>query len=243
MNSHALKNLGSTEPCFGTWLSLGSPIVGELAAQCGLDWLLVDLEHGCCTEAAVLPILQAIGSRPVAGVVRMPSHDSATIARVLDWGADAIMAPHVNSAEEAEALVQAMRYPPEGIRGYSRTVRAYEYGLVPPGTHGDPLLFAQIESLEGLNNVEEIAAVEGVDVLFVGPADLKVSLSTDTNAPAFEEALARVLAAARARSIHAGILVRDQNETFERVKQGFCKIAVNSDLSILREGFLSIKRR
>ena len=238
MNTDALTKMQSPAPCFGTWLSVGSPIIAELAAQCGFDWLLVDMEHGCFSEAAVLPILQAIGPRPIAVVVRVPSHDPALIGRVLDWGADAIMAPHVSTAAEAAALVQAMRYPPRGTRGYSRTVRAYGYGLQAPESMGAPMLFAQIESIEAVQNAEAIASVEGVDVLFVGPADLRVSLSTEPAAPRFEEALDTVIAAARLHGRHAGILIRDQKETLALLQQGFTKVAVNSDTAILRAGFL-----
>lgn len=238
MNPKTVQKIRSPQPCFGTWLSLGSPVVGELAAECGFDWLLVDMEHGCLSESTVLPMLQAIGPRRVAVVVRVPSHDAGVISRVLDWGADGVMVPHVGTAEEAAVLVRAMRYPPGGTRGYSRTVRAYNYGLSAPEANGSPLLFAQIESTEGIENVEEIAGVEGVDVLFVGPADLKLSLSTESTAPGFEEALERVVVAARAYGIHAGILIRDQKETAALLGQGFSKVAINSDLSMLRTGFL-----
>lgn len=238
MNPNVIAKMRSNEPCFGTWLSLGSPMVAELAAQCGFDWLLVDMEHGGFSEASVLPILQAIGPRSTAAVVRVPSHDAALIGRVLDWGADAIMAPHVSTAQQAAEIVRAMRYPPHGTRGYSRTVRAYDYGLHAPGSQGTPLLFAQIESIEGIENVEAIAAVDGVDVLFIGPADLKVSLDTNPNAPTFEDALERVVAAANQRGIHAGLLIRDSSQTEALLHQGFSKVAVNSDLSMLRAGFL-----
>ena len=238
MNSNTLQKIRSDQPCFGTWLSLGSPVVAELAAQCGFDWLLVDMEHGCLSEAMVLPILQAIGSAPVAVVVRVPSHDAGLIARVLDWGADGIMAPHVRSAAEAAALVRALRYPPGGTRGYSRTVRTHQYGLNAPETNEKLLLFAQIEDVKGIENVNEIASVEGVDVLFVGPADLKLSISSESTAPGFDEALESVVTAARSRNIHAGILVREPNETATLLNHGFSKVAINSDLSMLRTGFL-----
>lgn len=132
-----------------------------------------------------------------------------------------------------------MPFPPAGTRGYSRTVRAYDFGLHAPEIYGAPLLFAQIESIEGVENVGAIAAVDGVDVLFVGPADLRVSLATEPTAPAFEDALARVVAAACARGIHAGILIRDAKETVALLQQGFSKVAVSSDMSILRAGFLN----
>ena len=229
----------SAEPCFGTWLSLGSPIVAEMAAQCGFDWLLMDLEHGAMTEADLLPMLQATAAWPVAVIVRVPSHEPTRIARALDWGAAGIMAPHVSSAEEARALVRALRYPPVGIRGYSRTVRVHGFGLRPPDDT-PPLLFAQIECVEGLENSDAIAAVEGVDVLFVGPADLQLSLATTPGQPwSYEDALDRVAEAARRHNRSSGLLIRNSDETPGLLEKGFTKVALGSDMSLLRAAFLN----
>jgi len=234
------SKLRSTAPCFGTWLSSGSPVVAELAAQCGFDWLLLDMEHGCLSEAELLTNLRAAGGRETVLVVRVPTHDAGLIGRALDWGADAIMVPHVNTAAQARAIVSAMKYPPEGERGYSRSVRAYGYGLQKPEALPAPLLFVQIETAEGVRNAREIAAVPGVDVLFVGPADLGLSLSTEPDAPEFDDALDQVIEAARKRGIHAGILVRNADDTPGLLERGLTKVAVDSDLSILRNRFLSI---
>lgn len=238
MNSLKAESMRSAKPCVGTWISSGSPAVAELAAQCGLDWLLLDMEHGCLTEADLLSNLRATGACDVAVVVRVPTHEAGLIGRALDWGADGIMVPHVESADEARALVRAMRYPPGGSRGFSRSVRAYGYGLRQPDAKSAPLLFAQIESVDGIANLSTIAGVEGVDVLFVGPADLKLSLSTQPTAPSYEQALASVVSMAEAHGIHAGILIRDRSETESLLRQGFCKIAVDSDMAILRREFL-----
>lgn len=189
MNPETLDKFRSPAPCIGTWLSLGSAVVAEMASQCGFDWLLIDMEHGSMAEPAVLPMLQALQSHKVAAVVRIPSHEPSMIARVLDWGADGIMAPHVSSTAEAKNLVRATRYPPDGIRGYSSTVRAYGYGTQSADGTTQPLLLAQIECLEGVRNAEAIAGVPGVDVLFVGPADLQLSLSISKGAPGYDEAL------------------------------------------------------
>ncbi len=235
--------LQSKETSLGTWLSSGSPSVAELAARCGFDWLLFDLEHGCLSEADLLSNLRAISGQSTAAVVRVPTHEAGLIGRVLDWGADAIMVPHVECAAEAESLVRAMRYAPAGDRGFSRSVRTYGYGLETPETSARPMLFVQIESIKGIENVDTIASVDGVDVLFVGPADLRLSLSNDPAAPSYEDALARVIQAAKANARHAGILVRDPGDTGHLLKQGFNKIAVDSDIAILRSGFLSIVGR
>lgn len=235
------QKLRSSAVCLGTFLSSGSATVAELAALCGLDWLLLDMEHGALTEAGLFDCLRASAGRDSFSVVRVPTHETGLIGRVLDRGAHAIMAPHVESATQAEALVRAMRYAPEGDRGYSRTVRAYGYGLVAPESVERPLLFAQIESLAGVEQVESIARVSGVDVLFVGPADLKLSLAGNKSAITYDGALARVLDAARSAGIHAGILARDRADVPKLLAMGFTKVAVDSDLAMLRMGFTLIK--
>lgn len=235
------QKLRSPAVCFGTFISSGSATVAELASLCGLDWLLLDMEHGALTEATLLENLRAVAGRDVFSVVRVPTHEAGLIGRVLDRGAHAIMAPHVESAAQAESLVRAMCYAPTGDRGYSRTVRAYDYGLVAPESVERPLLFAQIESFAGVENVEAIARVPGVDVLFVGPADLKLSLATHNASITYDGALARVLAAAKSAGIHTGILARDRADVPNLLAMGFTKIAVDSDLALLRSGFASIK--
>jgi 2-dehydro-3-deoxyglucarate aldolase/4-hydroxy-2-oxoheptanedioate aldolase len=229
-------------PSIGTWLSIGSPVVAELAALSGFDWVLLDLEHGNGSEASLPDQLRALRGSQSKGVVRVGAPHPELIARVLDWGADGVMVPHVANAREAEAFVRAAHYPPRGRRGFSRTVRAHDYGLRTPESTPAPLLIAQIETLAAVHEAAEIAQVEGIDVLFVGPADLQHDLR-NTPAPgslAFEECLERVLTAARAAGKHAGILLRDESELRDRVAQGFTQLAVQSDLSLLREAFRAI---
>lgn len=223
----------------GTWLSLGSPVVAELAALCGFDWVLLDLEHGCAAEAALPEQLRALRGSATRGVVRVGAPQPDLIARVLDWGAHGLMVPHVSTAAEAEAIVRAMRYPPRGRRGYSRTVRAHDYGLRSPESTPVPLFLAQIETRAAVDCAEEIARVDGVDVLFVGPADLRHDLQQHpgTAAEDFEVCLRRVSDAARAAGKCAGILVRDPAELPLRLNQGFTHVAVQSDLALLRDAF------
>ena len=118
MNMKSPATLLDKQPHLGTWLSIGSPVIAELAADSGFDWLLFDLEHGSGSEAALLPQLQAIRGTDTAGIVRVGAPHPDLIARVLDWGAQGIMVPHVNSAAEASNIVQAAHYPPRGSRGY-----------------------------------------------------------------------------------------------------------------------------
>lgn len=224
----------------GTWLSSGSPAIAELIGLCGFDWGLLDLEHGCESEAALPHQLRALRGSRTAPIVRVGAPHPDLIARVLDWGAQGIMVPHVNSAAQAEAIVQAAHYAPRGQRGLSRSVRAYDYGLRPPGPDTPPpLLLAQIETGEAVHRAADIARVNGIDVLFVGPADLQFDLKHHpASAPGdFAHCLTSVVAAARAAGKAAGILVRDLAELPPHRDLGFTHIAVDSDLAILRKAY------
>jgi len=228
----------------GTWLSLGSPAITELAALCGFDWVLLDLEHGSASEATVPEQLRALRGSGTQGIVRVGAPHAELIARVLDWGAHGIMVPHVNSVGEAEAIVQAAHYPPRGRRGFSRTVRAHDYGLRAPEIAPSPLLIAQIETFDAVREAPDIAQVDGIGVLFVGPADLQHDIKhrdPATNMD-FDMCLDRVVAAARVAGKAAGILVRDPSELPSRAGQGFTCIAVQSDLALIRDAFRTIVR-
>jgi 2-keto-3-deoxy-L-rhamnonate aldolase RhmA len=232
----------TSSPRLGTWLSLGSPVIAELAALCGFDWVLLDLEHGSASEAVLPEQLRALRGSGTKGIVRVGGPHPDLIARVLDWGACGIMVPHINSSAEAEAVVQAAHYAPRGQRGFSRTVRAHDYGLRLPENTAAPVLIAQIETVEAVNDARGIARVDGIDVLFVGPSDLQHSLKhcDPSSAMDYELSLTRVVAAARASGKAAGILVRDPSELPNRVQQGFTYVAVQSDLAIVRDAFRMI---
>lgn len=222
----------------GTWLSIGSPVIAELAAECGFDWLLFDLEHGCASEATLFAQLQAIRGTNATAIVRVGAPHADLIARVLDWGADGIMVPHVASAAEAEACVLAAHYPPRGRRGFSRSVRACGYGLRASEKVAPPLIFAQIENIEGVENVREIAKVDGIDVLFVGPADLRFDLAArPAQATRDYDACLREVATA---DRPCGILLRDPAEMGRLRELGYTHIAFDSDLGILRAGYQNI---
>lgn len=221
----------------GTWLSIGSPVIAELAALSGFDWVLFDLEHGCVSESSLCDQLRALRGTPAKGIVRVAAPAPDQIARVLDWGADGIMVPRVESAAEAASVVRFACHVPLGQRGFSRTVRATDYGLK---NHPDkPVIMVQIESRAGVSEAANIAAMEGVDVLFVGPADLRRDLehSPSGESRKYEDCLDQVLAAARSSAKAAGILLRDPAELAALSARGFTLIAVDSDLSILRKAY------
>jgi 2-dehydro-3-deoxyglucarate aldolase/4-hydroxy-2-oxoheptanedioate aldolase len=228
----------------GTWLSIGSPVIAELAALSGFEWVLLDLEHGNTSGGLIPDQLRALRGTRTKGIVRAAALRPEDIARFLDWGADGIMLPHVSDQSEAEAFVCAAYYPPRGKRGFSRTVRAHGYGLYAPEEKAPPLLLAQIETFAAVEAASRIARVEGIDALFVGPADLQHDLRQRQAVlpAAFEECLERVADAARAAGKCAGLLVRDPSEVQVRLAQGFTHLAVQSDLSLLRESYGAILR-
>jgi 2-dehydro-3-deoxyglucarate aldolase/4-hydroxy-2-oxoheptanedioate aldolase len=232
----------TTQLTLGTWLSIGSPVIAELAAVCGLDWVLLDLEHGCGSEADVPEQLRAVRGGPTRAIVRVPGDRPDLVARMLDQGADGVMVPHVDRVAQAEQFVRAASYPPRGQRGVSRTVRAHDYGLRPLDGRPAPLLIAQIETLDAVHEAAGIAQVDGIDVLFVGPADLQHDLAVrqPTAGAGFENCLDRVVAAARAAGKAAGILVREPGDLPRRMEQGFTFVAVQSDVAILRDSFRSL---
>jgi 4-hydroxy-2-oxoheptanedioate aldolase len=201
---HALR---AGEKQAGLWLSLTSGYTAELCASAGFDWFLIDGEHAPNTVQTILHQIQTIAAYPVRPVVRPPSSNPDTIKLLLDIGVQSFLIPMVESADQARALVQAMRYPPRGIRGIGHVLgRASRWGRI-----GDYLkrsddeicLLVQIESRAGMDNLEAIAAVEGVDGLFVGPADLSAALghTGDMAHPevqaGIEATLARIIAAGK----------------------------------------------
>ena len=230
----------------GSFLTIGSTVVTEIAAQYPFTWLLLDMEHGGFTEADITSHLRILAPADIMSIVRVPSANATLISRLLDAGADGIMLPHAVSVQQVEACKQMMYYLPEGKRGFSSSVRQFAYGTaVPPDFSAieKPLLFAQIEDVEGVLQVNEIAAIDGVDVLFVGPADLKLALKHHASADLrYDEALKKVALAARAHHKKAGILVRDKGLIDEMKQLGFGCIAIDSDMALLRAGYEAIKK-
>lgn len=223
----------------GSWISTGSSIITELAGLCGLDWILLDLEHGCTTATNVLPQLQSLAGTHTQAIVRVNSLAPEQIALVLDWNAHGIMVPHVSTAEKARAFVQAAYHPPRGSRGVAKTVRATGYGLRSHAENPPPLLIAQIESGQAVENAPSIAAVEGIDVLFVGPADLQQDLAHHGAAygRSYEQSLQHVCQAAASHNKSAGILLRNADDIERHTNLGFSFIAVESDIGILRSAY------
>lgn len=231
------------ETLFGMFLDLGSAASAELCGTLGYDWLLVDLEHGAGGEADLVGQFTAIaaagGSAPLA---RPQSGERIRIGRALDLGARGVMVPRLDSAEQAREAVTFLRYPPHGIRGVATRVRGAGLGVV---GHGDVhrlnervVGIVQIESVGGLRDADAIAALDGVDVLFVGPADLSHSLGIpgQFQHPDYLAALDRVVAACRAHGKAAGILLYDTAVVPRHLELGFTFVGIGADAMFVVEG-------
>lgn len=228
----------------GTWISIGAPVVTEIVSMLGFDWLLFDMEHGNINDSSLLSNIHAVRGESVKIIVRVLEPSPAIIGHILDLGVSGIMVPHVNSAEEALKICMAMQYPPKGNRGFSTSVRCFDYGLSPLNdihSYKKPLFLAQIESFEGVNASSEIAAVEGVDMLFVGPRDLSLDLSVrGSETIDFDEALKRVAYSAASHGKQSGILVRNLEDADKLRSYGYSTLAYGSDLSALKDGYKKI---
>ena len=226
----------------GTWLNLGSSITAEIAGLAGFDWVVVDLEHGAGGHDSALHQLQAISATPASPIMRVAWNEAPRVKRVLDLGAAGVVIPWITSAEGAGQAVAAVRYPPQGIRGAASMTRAAAFGAQQKeylATANEKLLtVVQIETEQTLANLDEIAAVDGVDVLFVGPFDLSLSMGIPTqySEPRFRSALVKVSTACRTHGKAAGILLSRPDQLEQTVADGFTFIGLGSDGGVLAEG-------
>jgi 2-keto-3-deoxy-L-rhamnonate aldolase RhmA len=215
--------------------------VTEVCAMAGFDWLLVDLEHGAGGEDALVGQALAAAAHDVPLFVRVESTERIRVGRVLDLGVAGVMVPRIDDASEARRAARWVRYPPDGERGVATYNRACWFGARPEAllTANDRVsLILQIETTAALADVEAIAATAGVDALFVGPRDLSQALGVpgDFDAPAYQEAVERVAAAAVDHGIAAGILAKDREAADRYAALGFGLLAVGSDSSFLIDG-------
>jgi len=232
----------------GLWVTLPSGFTAEALATCGYDWLLLDTEHSIGDPMTVFDQLQAVAPYPVSAVVRPVSNDVTLIKRLLDAGAQTLLIPYVQDAEEARALVDAMRYPPRGIRGFAGITRATRYGLVKDyatRVEEELCLLVQVETKSALDEIEAIAAVDGVDGIFIGPADLAASMGHPGNTGhpdvvrAIEDAIGRIRKAGKP----AGILSLDPAFVETCIRLGTTFTAVDVDANILLKGATEIARK
>lgn len=225
----------------GLWVTLPSGFTAEALATCGYDWLLLDTEHSIGDPNTVFEQLQAVAPHQVSAVVRPVSNDVTLIKRLLDAGAQTLLIPYVQNAREARAAVDAMRYAPRGVRGFAGITRATRYGLVKDyATRAEEelCLLVQVETKSALDEIEAIAAVDGVDGIFIGPADLAASMGLPGNTGhpdvvgAIEDAIARIRKAGKP----AGILSLDPAFVERCIRLGTTFTAVDVDANILLKG-------
>ena len=239
------RRLRAGETVYCGWCALGSPIVAETVAREGFAAVNIDQQHGLWDFAAVVTAIGAIYHAGASPVVRVPLNDFASASRALDCGAEAIIAPMINSASDARAFVSAAKYPPLGerswgpIRAMALQGRSDAVGYLREANEGT-LTLAMIETPAALASVDAIAATPGIDALFIGPYDLSTALSggkaQDVQAPEVERAIDQIGAAAKKAGKIAGIYCRDAERALAMAKRGFRFMAVGSDLGFIREG-------
>jgi 2-keto-3-deoxy-L-rhamnonate aldolase RhmA len=234
------------EVMLGIGANMGSSLTVEMIGAAGFDWTWVDLEHGTGDYSELIPQMQATSINNAPAVVRIAWNDAPRFKRVLDLGAAGIMVPYVTDAAQAKQAARAMRYPPEGVRGVAKFNRAcgfgQKFGEYFAEANKKLLTVVQIETKESVENAAEIAAVEGVDVLFIGPLDLSVTMGMADNYehPDFLKALDKVAEACKAHGKAAGILVPKLDYMESWIAKGFTFLVVGSDGGCVAAGLNNI---
>ena len=229
------QELAAGNVCVGATITIYSPAIAELLSRVGLDWLWIDTEHTALSLEEVSVILAATNGTDVSTVIRVPWNDKTLIKRAIDTGPDGILVPMINTAADAEAAVQAMKYPPRGERG-AGIGRAQCYGMRMGeymSTANDEVMFiAQIEHVEAIANIDEIVDVEGLDSVMLGALDLSGSMGKlgQTDDPEVEEAVQKVLAACQRAGVPCGIVALGPEATNQRIKEGFTSIITGIDV-------------
>lgn len=233
--------LKAGRPQIGLWSSLSSSYTVEVIAGAGFDWLLLDMEHSPNDVESLLGQLQAAAPYPTHPVVRVPWNDMVAIKRVLDVGAQALLVPYVCTREEAMAAVSYTRYPPRGVRGVAGTTRATRFGRIRDyavRAHEELCLLVQVETRAALDNIEAICAVEGIDGVFIGPADLHACLgypgeiANPKVKPLIDDAVRRIRKAGKA----PGILAPNEADARHWLECGALFVAVGADVGLLARG-------
>lgn len=233
----------------GVWNTIGGNSVAELLGGAGFDWVLVDCEHSAIETVEVLPALQAIAGTPgVSAVVRAADNDPILIKRLLDMGAQTIMLPYVQSASEAAAAVHAMRYGPRGMRGMAGMTRATRYGKVEDyatTVEEELCLVVQVETVAGLEALDDIATTDGVDAVFFGPADLSASMGYpgQMTHPEVNKAIEAGLERLHALGVPGGVMALDEGIAKRFMKQGVLFTAVAVDLVLLADAVEAVRNR
>ncbi|SDG70235.1 2-dehydro-3-deoxyglucarate aldolase [Propionivibrio dicarboxylicus] len=240
------RDLKAGKLLIGCWSSLGSYITTEVLGVAGFDWLLLDAEHSPNDAINLIPQLMALKDSRSAPVVRPQWNDTVQIKRLLDAGFHNFLIPFVQSAEEARAAVAATRYPPQGVRGVSVSQRNNRYGTVKDYlkiVNDNITVMVQIENQVGVDAIDEICAVEGVDGIFIGPSDLSASLGFLGNPlqPEVQAAMQKICASAKAHGKPIGILAPVEADARRYIEMGATFVAVGSDLGVFRNATQALR--
>jgi 2-dehydro-3-deoxyglucarate aldolase len=235
------RDLRAGKTLIGCWSSLANAITTEVLGVAGFDWILLDGEHSPNDVSTFIPQLMALKDSASAPVVRPASNNPVEIKRLLDAGFYNFLVPFVESADEARSAVAATRYPPQGVRGVSVSQRGNRYGTVPDyfkNVNEQICVMVQIESRKGVDAAREIAALDGVDCIFVGPSDLAAGFGHLGNAghPEVQAAIAAVFADAKAHGKPTGILAPVEADARRYMSMGATFVGVGSDLGVFRSG-------
>ncbi|HEX8488431.1 MAG TPA: HpcH/HpaI aldolase/citrate lyase family protein [Propionibacteriaceae bacterium] len=239
----------ATGPMVGMWVCSGSPLVAEICAGAGLDWLLIDMEHSPNGLESVLAQLQAVAAYPVTPLVRVPSCDVVTIKQVLDLGAQNLLVPMISSAAEARTAAEAVRYPPRGRRGVgsalSRSARWHRVEDYLAHADAHVSLFVQIETAAGVEAAAEIAVVDGIDGVFLGPSDLAASMGLlgQQAHPDVVGAVHRTFDAVRSVGKPVGVNAFDPAVAKRYLEAGAMFILVGADVTLLARGSEELRAR
>jgi 2-keto-3-deoxy-L-rhamnonate aldolase RhmA len=231
----------SKEPSFGTWISSSSLVCLDALKGVGLDWFMIDTEHSQVNPETLAGMVAALGEKSPTPLVRVGNVDPYLIKQALDAGACGVLVPLVSTEEQARAVVSYAKYPPDGVRG-AAAAAASRYGrelaTYLRSANAETFVAVQIETKEALDHLEAIADVPGIDMLFVGPTDLTLSLGLldDRKNPKVREAMRRVVQVCEARGKVPGTLVVDPEEKRRAVELGFRFISLASDVRFLLEG-------
>jgi 4-hydroxy-2-oxoheptanedioate aldolase len=240
--------LSRCERQVGLWCAMASPVAAEILGGAGFDWIVVDGEHAPNDISTLLPQLQAMRGGTAEPVFRVPWNEPVIIKRALDVGVRTLLIPFVQNAEEARKAVAATRYPPLGVRGVAVTVRANDYGRIQAyhrNAHLDTCVLVQLETRIALKEIEAVAALEGVDGIFIGPSDLAAALGHLGNPkhPDVQAAIKDAAKRIRAKGKSAGTLVGNAADGDVLFEMGYNFVAVGSDGSILARGAENLAAR
>jgi 4-hydroxy-2-oxoheptanedioate aldolase len=225
----------------GGWCQIGNSYTAEIMANAGFDWVGIDTQHGAIDYSTAFPMLQAISTTPTMPFVRVPWNEPSIIMKYLDAGAYGIIVPMISSAADAKAAVRACRYPPDGVRSFGpNRVNLYSGGFTPEEANREVALVLMIETAEALKNLDAIAAVPGVDALYIGPSDLNQALGLPPRGDPFDprhfEAAERIRLACEAHRIVAGVHTWGAAIASRWIRQGFKMVMLANDTMHMMPG-------